>query len=148
MKYLIALLIAFAITSCSVQRQLNRKVDRVERFARKHNLTMKDTLHVTIQDTVIIEEHHRDTLTSFVRDTITTVIDDDKVRVEYIYDTKTNTIHHYATVKGDTIIKTITVDVPVDRIIYKETFNWNWLWFLIIPLIIWIGYKIVKKFFL
>lgn len=96
--------------SCSPQIRLNKKVDRVEKFARKHNLLIQDT--IVIIDTIIIENYTRDTLTTFIYNDSVTVINNERVSLRYFYDTLAREIYHEIECKGDTLIEkhVITTD--------------------------------------
>ena len=104
MKHLIIILTALLI-SCSPSKRINRIV-------KKHpELLIKDT--ITVLDTVIIESYHHDTTTKFIEHKTVEVINNEKVRLEYKYDTITNNIRHFVECKGDTIIKRIKVPYEV-----------------------------------
>ena len=72
------------------------------------------------------------------------VINDEKVVVEYIYDTKSNTIEHTVFVKGDTIVKEVIKEVEVEKIVVTEN-KWPSPWWLILILLIPILWKWFKK---
>ena len=139
---MIAIAMLVVVTSCSSERRLERKWERLERFAEKTDQTLIDTIQVEIIDTVITEELLRDTITKLVYNDTTIVINDERVSVKYVYDTLTEDIYHEVLVKADTIIKTIRVDVPVDRVVItenKKSLPW-WTWFLAIA-VIWIWWS-------
>lgn len=59
-----------------------------------------------------------DTTTVIVPHKTVEVINNEHVRLQYIYDTITNTIHHDVECKGDTIIK--IHEIPVETIRVEE----------------------------
>lgn len=127
MRNLIIILTAFLI-SCSPSKRINRIV--------KNNpeLAIKDT--ITIIDTLIIETVTHDTTTKFIEHTTVEVINNEKVRLQYRYDTITNEINHYVECKGDTIYKRIKVPYtkiqPVTTVKGFKYFLWGSLIMLLI----------------
>ena len=116
MKGLILILIF--LTSCSPQNRLNRKVKRVENFAYKHGLIIKDTIKVI--DTVVIDNYRIDTLNTFtVHDSIV-VFNNNKVYLKYFYDTLRQEIYHEVICRGDTLIREVLVPVDKVKVIEKD----------------------------
>jgi hypothetical protein len=133
-------LIPFLI-GCNAQKKSNRLIEKAERHARKHNLLIVDTVTVehTIRDTieVITERLSVDTVFNMreVHDTL--ILERDKLRIKYYYDTITKQVYLDAVVEHDTIFqpyeKTIYIDVPCEKIqhVTKKN-NTFWLWVIII----------------
>lgn len=116
------------LCSCAPQKQLNRKLDRAERFARKHGLVVSDT--ITIRDTIIVESYSIDTVTKIETHDTVTVINNDRVRLEYIYIPEKQTIEHFVECKEDTVF--YTKMIPVDRITKVEKEKTPiWVWILV-----------------
>ena len=102
MKHLIIILIL--LSSCTPQKRLNRLV-------KKHpELVRVDTLRII--DTVIIDSYHYDTTTKFIEHKTVEVINNERVKLQYRYDTITKEIWHDVICHGDTIIKTHEVTHP------------------------------------
>lgn len=139
-KWTLLLLIPLLL-GCKAQKKLNRKIERAEKFAKKHDLLIVDTVTVeyTIHDTiqVITERLTVDTVFNVleVHDTVT--IERNNLRIKYYYDTITNTVFLDGVVEHDTIYqpyeKTIYVDVPCEKIMHVTKDNSPvWLWIIII----------------
>ena len=143
MKKLIIILIAITSISCSPQMRLNRKVDRVEKFARKHDLIIVDT--IIIYDTTIVERFFTDTVSTFIYNDTTIVINNDRVEVKYYYDSITNNIYHDVEVKEIEIIKEIIVEV--EKIKHVKETNWVLIFCLLLALffIILVTLKLIKN---
>ena len=116
MKGLILILIF--LVSCNPQNRLNRKVKRVENYAYKHGLVIKDTIKVI--DTVVIESYRIDTLNTFTRHDSVVIFNNDKVYLKYFYDTLRQEIYHEIECKGDTIIREVLVPVDKIKVIEKD----------------------------
>ena len=112
------LLILIFLTSCNPQNRLNRKVKRVENYAYKHGLVIKDTIKVV--DTVIIESYIHDTTATFYRHDSITVVNNEKVFLRYFYDTLRQEIYHEVECKGDTIIREVFIPVDKIKVIEKD----------------------------
>lgn len=104
------ILILICITSCSPQKKLQRLVKK------NPELKTQDTL--TVINTVIIDSVSYDTTTKFIEHKTVEVINNERVRLVYRYDTITNDINHYIEVKGDTIVQEIKV--PFETIVVEE----------------------------
>ncbi len=143
MKKSILLLLAVAAISCSPQKKLNRKIERAEKFARKHALMIVDT--IVIHDTTIIESHFSDTVTHFIHNDTVTVINNERVKVKYYYDSVTNNIHHWDEVKEVEVIKEIPV--IVEKVKHVKSNSWATLFVLCLVLFFvgLISYKLSKS---
>lgn len=119
MKTLIIILLILTI-SCSPQKRINRIV-------KNHpDLLVKDTIRVI--DTLIIQSIHYDTTTKFIEHKTVEVINNDKVRLQYYFDTITKEINHYVECKGDTIIREIQVPYDKISVTTRKGFVWfDWL---------------------
>lgn len=143
MKNIIIILLAIVSISCSPQRRLNWKIDRAEIFARKHDLIIVDT--IWIPDTTFIERQVVRNDSIFIYNDTTIVINNDRVRVEYYYDSITNNIYHEVEVKEIEIIKEIPVEV--EKIKYLKQTNWVLIFCLLLALffIILIALRFIKN---
>jgi len=114
-KYLLIILL---FVSCSPQNRLNRKVKRVDNFAKKHGLIIKDTIRVV--DTVIVDNYIHDTTSSIIYHDSVTVVNNEKVVLRYFYDTLRQEIYHEVECKGDTLIREVVVPVDKWKVIDKD----------------------------
>ena len=107
MKWYIPILISFILSSCSAQWHLNKAVKKNPAILQKDTVTVVDTIvtpPVALTDTVVLKD----------MDTIVVEKERLKVKISRSFDT----IRVDAICEADTIIS--IVEVPVDRIIYKE----------------------------
>jgi hypothetical protein len=117
------LLTIVLITSCSPQKKAKRQLERAERLISKAKvndptIVRIDTVEVPVMvpvpgskiDTVVVRDTRTDTL----------VIENERIRVRYHYDTITRTEFLEGECLPDTI--KIKVRVPSERLIIRETF--------------------------
>lgn len=91
--------------------------------------TKTDTL--TLHDTITTERTIKDTLFKYSKDTV--VLKQNNLTVKYFYNTKDSTI--YLQGKCDTIVKVITMKVPIVTNVYKPNFWESNKWLMLILLI-------------
>jgi hypothetical protein len=111
------IIVLFLAASCSPSA-------RLARLLKKHpELVRVDTLF--IHDTIIVEAVKYDTVTKFLTNTTVEVINNERVRLQYHYDTVTNEIWH-------------EVECKEQRIVYERQFTYptieqvpvlpTWVW--------------------
>jgi hypothetical protein len=97
---------------------------RLARLVKKHpELVRVDTLY--IHDTIIVEGVKYDTVTRFLTNTTVEVINNERMRLEYHYDTITNEIRHSFECKEITIHKEHRI--PYNFVQPTEPTQW-WIW--------------------
>lgn len=115
---------------CTPEKRLNR-------LLRKNPHLVTTTI---VHDTIIIEKVVHDTITKIVFNDSVTVINNERVKLKYFYDTLRQEIHHDVECKEVPVVyekKIVTVEPP------KKPFNWLVLFLsLIIGLMI---YKLLKS---
>jgi len=116
--FIVALMTALLFNSCSPQKRINR-------ITAKHpHLVQKDT--VWIIDTIIVEGIKYDTVTRFLTNTKVEVINNERVRLQYFYDTVTNEIHHEVECKEQRVVydRTFIVDKVVTTHEWEKYLKW------------------------
>ena len=124
-----------ASVGCSPQKRINR-------ITAKHpHLIQKDTVH--IHDTIVVEAYKYDTVTKFLTNTKVEVINNERVRLQYFYDTVTNEIHHEVECKEQRIVyeRSFVVDKVVTTHEWEKYVKW-----IIILLIVIIGVRAFFKY--
>ena len=104
--------VIISLTSCSTKR--------AERILRRNSELKHDTVEVVVTDTV--EMHLTDTVTTLVHDKTIQVINNERVRLEYKYDTITNEIYHEVECK-EYITEPRVVRVPVEKYILPNAWD-------------------------
>jgi hypothetical protein len=124
-----------ASIGCSPQKRINR-------ITKKHpHLIQKDTVH--IHDTIVIEAYKFDTVTKFLTNTKVEVINNERVRLQYFYDTVTNEIHHEVECKEQRIVyeRSFIVDKVVTTHEWEKYVKW-----VVILLIVIVGVRAFFKY--
>lgn len=109
----------FMITACSPSRRLSK-------LLKKHPELITTTI---VHDTITIERVVHDTITKFIVHDSVTVVNNERVRLQYFYDTVKKEIYHEVECKEITqpYIKEVHTVAPVDH-------RWPW-WFWILALL-------------
>ena len=121
------------ISSCSAQWHLKKAIKK------DPTLVQVDTLRVTDIDTFITETVQHDT--SFFMSRDTTIIVKDRMTIKhYIHD---STVYIEGECLGDTIIKTEVIEMPVEKVVYNESWFPKWFLIIIAGLVV---YAILRRF--
>jgi hypothetical protein len=132
---LFVLSVIAGLNACSPQKRINR-------ITAKHpHLVQKDTVWIT--DTIIVEGVRYDTITKFLTNTKVEVINNERVRLQYFYDTLTKEIHHEVECKENRIV--YERSFVVDKVI--TTHEWEkYLKWLVILLVVVVGVRAFIKY--
>lgn len=133
------LLVSVILVSCTPQKRLNRLI------ANYPYLVEKDTINVTIRDTIIIESIVHDTTTQLVKHDSTIIVNNEKVLLKYFYDTLTREIHHRVECKQDTVWYQKEVPVIIEKVVQKELTTWQKI-LVFTPLLLFIGMILILKY--
>jgi hypothetical protein len=124
-----------ASVGCSPQKRINR-------ITKKHpHLIQKDTVH--IHDTIVVEAYKYDTITKFLTNTKVEVINNERVRLQYFYDTVTNEIHHEVECKEQRIVyeRSFIVDKVITTHEWEKYVKW-----IVILLVVIVGVRAFFKY--
>lgn len=108
----------FMIAACSPSRRLGR-------LLKKHPELVKTTI---VHDTITIEKVVHDTITKIVRHDSVTVVNNERVKLKYFYDTVRQEIHHEVECKE--IIKPYVKEIKTVQAV-KTKLPW-WLWVVVV----------------
>lgn len=114
----------------SKPRRAERKIQKAMKLDPERFKT--DTIF--IKDTVLIETYIKDTVREIIYHDTVTVINNEKVRLKYFYDTTRLEIWHEVECHGDTVF--INKEVIVDKVIEKDSNGINYYVVLIVALLI------------
>jgi len=129
------LLSILASVGCSPQKRINRIIKN------NPHLVQKDTVWIT--DTIIVEGVKYDTITKFLTNTKVEVINNERVRLQYFYDTVTNEIHHEVECKENRIV--YERSFVVDKVVTIHDWQKYVIW-LVILLVVIVGVRAFFKF--
>jgi len=130
--YLIAILV---LGSCSAQWHIKKAIQK------DPSILKQDTIIFTDSINVITKEVHTDSVFMVGKDTVTIVKDNLTIRHYYNNDS----IWIYGECASDTIVRWKTFEVPVEKVVYNESWFPKWLWIVGVLLVAWL---VVKKYLL
>lgn len=117
---------------------------RIQRITKKNpHLIQVDT--IAIHDTVILDAYIHDTTTILVPHKTVEVVNNEKVRLVYRFDTITREIHHEVECKTDTVIR--IHEIPVETIQIQEAkkpTDWKF-WGLLVAVVVGFVFMIVIR---
>jgi len=125
----------FLCFSCSPQQRLQRLLKK------NPELIELDTIRVI--DTVIIQRYDTTLINTIIRQDSVTLINTERIKIKYYYDTITEKIEHFISLPSDTI--TQEVIIPYEKIVYKELSWWEQYKTIILILSLLTGVLIVLK---
>ena len=134
MKILFSILI-FLCFSCSPQQRLQRLLKK------NPQLIELDTIRVI--DTVIIQRYDTTVINTIIRQDSVTIINTERIKIKYYFDTITQQIEHFISLPSDTI--TQEVIIPYEKIVYKQLSWWEQYKTIILIISLIIGVLIVLK---
>ena len=82
-----------------------------------------DTIRVI--DTFVIEQFDTTLVNNFIQKDCVIILNTERIKLAYRYDTITNEIIHTVKLPNDTIIKIQNVPVEIEKVIYKELSFWE-----------------------
>jgi len=132
---LFVLYVIAGLNSCSPQKRINRIIKN------NPHLIQKDTVWIT--DTIIVEGVRYDTITKFLTNTKVEVINNERVRLQYFYDTVTKEIHHEVECKENRIVyeRSFIVDKVITTHEWEKYVKW-----LVILLLVVVGVRAFFKY--
>tara|TARA_R100000781_G_scaffold106401_1_gene70429 strand:- start:1786 stop:2154 length:369 start_codon:yes stop_codon:yes gene_type:complete len=80
---------------------------------------------ITFVDTIFISGYDTTIVNNIIKQDSVIVIQNERVKVSYIYDTITQKIIHSVKLPNDTIVKIQNVPVEIEKVIYKEISWWE-----------------------
>ena len=135
-RYLIVLILSCSfLICCSPQRRMNRLIKNYP------ELTQTDT--IVVIDTVIIERYDTTVINNIIRQDSVTIINNERIKIKYFYDTITEKIEHFITLPSDSVFT--ETFIPVEKVIFKEISWWEKYGTLIIILSILVAILIAFK---
>jgi hypothetical protein len=78
---------------------------------------------IIVIDTVVVPEYTHDTTTFIEYHDSVTVINNERIKIKYFYDTLRETIHHEYTCYGDTVFSEKII--PYEKVVIQELTWWQ-----------------------
>ncbi len=118
-RYIVQVLAVGLLFSCSPQKRMNRLIKKFPNLVE----TTIDTIQII--DTFIVEQFDTTLVNNFIKQDCVIVINNERLKISYKYDTITERIIHSVKLPNDTIIQEKIVPIEVEKVIYKELDWWE-----------------------
>ena len=118
-RHIIQVLTVVLLFSCSPQKRLNRLVKKYP------HLTEVSIDTIKVVDTFIVQQYDTTLINNFIKQDCVIVLNNERVKISYKYDTITEKIIHSVKLPNDTIIKEKIIPIEVEKIVYKEISWWE-----------------------
>ena len=132
MRYLI-IITAIILSSCGAEWHIKKAIQKDPSILEKDTIVFTDSVHV------ITEKVTHDSTFLVSKDTV--IIIKDKLTMKHYY--HNDSVYLWGECASDTIIKWKTYQVPVEKVVFNESFFPRWMWIVIALLVVW---QVVKRY--
>ena len=115
--YIVQVLAVVLLVACSPQKRMNRLIKKFPHLTE----TRIDTIRFV--DTFVIEQYDTTLVNNFIKQDCVIIINNERVKISYKYDTIKEQIVHSIKLPNDTIYKEKIIPIEVEKVVYKEI-NW------------------------
>tara|TARA_R100001443_G_C3323394_1_gene170626 strand:+ start:280 stop:729 length:450 start_codon:yes stop_codon:yes gene_type:complete len=115
--YIVQVLTVVLLVACSPQKRMNRLIKKFPHLTE----TRIDTIRFV--DTFVIEQYDTTLVNNFIKQDCVIIINNERVKISYKYDTIKEQIVHSIKLPNDTIYKEKIIPIEVEKVVYKEI-NW------------------------
>ena len=115
--YIVQVLTVVLLVACSPQKRMNRLIKKFPHLTE----TRIDTIRFV--DTFVIEQCDTTLVNNFIKQDCVIIINNERVKISYKYDTIKEQIVHSIKLPNDTIYKEKIIPIEVEKVVYKEI-NW------------------------
>lgn len=133
MKYLIPL---FFLFNCSAEYHIQKAIKK------DPSILQVDTVKVIDTVQTITEHVEHDTVFDLRTTTDTITIQKDRLTIKHYY--SRDSVYLWGECQSDTIIQVREIQVPVEKVVYHESFDW---WKILIFVIVAVGVLLLIQFF-
>jgi len=115
--YIVQVLTVVLLVACSPQKRMNRLIKKFPHLTE----TRIDTIRFV--DTFVIEQYDTTLVNNFIKQDCVIIINNERLKISYKYDTIKEQIVHSIKLPNDTIYKEKIIPIEVEKVVYKEI-NW------------------------
>ena len=115
--YIVQVLTVVLLFACSPQKRMNRLIKKFPHLTE----TKIDTIRFV--DTFVIEQYDTTLVNNFIKQDCVIIINNERLKISYKYDTIKEQIVHSIKLPNDTIYKEKIIPIEVEKVVYKEI-NW------------------------
>lgn len=121
-----SIILILILSSCSAQWHIRKAIEKDPTIIQSDTITVIDTVQI------ITKEVQVDSVFKLSTDTVT--IRKDKLTIKHYY--QRDSIFIWGECASDTIIQFKEIKVPYQQVVYQEKFIPNWVWFVLIIIIL------------
>ncbi len=118
-SYIVQVLAVILLVSCSPQKRMNRLIKKFPHLTE----TKIDTIRLI--DTFVIQQYDTTLISNVIKQDCVIVINNERVKISYKYDTIKEQIIHSVKLPNDTIYKEKIIPIEVEKVVYKEISWWE-----------------------
>jgi hypothetical protein len=118
-SYIVQVLAVILLVACTPQKRMNRLIKKFPHLTE----TKIDTIRLI--DTFVIQQYDTTLISNVIKQDCVIVINNERVKISYKYDTIKEQIIHSVKLPNDTIFKEKIIPIEVEKVVYKEISWWE-----------------------
>jgi len=118
-RHIVQVLAVILLFACSPQKRMNRLIKKFPHLTE----TKIDTIRLI--DTFVIQQYDTALISNVIKQDCVIVINNERVKISYKYDTIKEQIIHSIKLPNDTIYKEKIIPIEVEKVVYKEISWWE-----------------------
>lgn len=118
-SYIVQVLAVILLVACTPQKRMNRLIKKFP------HLTESKIDTIRIIDTFVIQQYDTTLINNVIKQDCVIVINNERVKISYKYDTIKEQIIHSIKLPNDTIYKEKIIPIEVEKVVYKEISWWE-----------------------
>jgi hypothetical protein len=118
-SYIVQVLAVILLVSCTPQKRMNRLIKKFPHLTE----TKIDTIRFI--DTFVIQQYDTTLINNVIKQDCVIVINNERIKISYKYDTIKEQIIHSIKLPNDTIYKEKIIPIEVEKVVYKEISWWE-----------------------
>ena len=118
-SYIVQVLAVILLVACTPQKRMNRLIKKFPHLTE----TKIDTIRII--DTFVVEQFDTTLINNVIKQDCVIVINNERVKISYKYDTIKEQIIHSIKLPNDTIYKEKIIPIEVEKVVYKELDWWE-----------------------
>ena len=139
-SYIVQVLAVILLVACTPQKRMNRLINKFPHLTE----TKIDTIRLI--DTFVVQQYDTTLINNVIKQDCVIVINNERVKISYKYDTIKEQIIHSVKLPNDTIYKEKIIPIEVEKVVYKELSWWEKYQTLIwVALVLFVGLIIYKR---
>jgi hypothetical protein len=118
-RHIVQVLAVILLVSCTPQKRMNRLIKKFPHLTE----TKIDTIRLI--DTFVIQQYDTTLISNVIKQDCVIVINNERIKISYKYDTIKEQIIHSVKLPNDTIYKEKIIPIEVEKVVYKELDWWE-----------------------